>query len=79
MSDDFNIKPVTPLPNVNRLAPADRDRGKGSKHFYEKNEDQNEEQIDQITDENGQNNEQDSPQNEQTDDFSDGHSIDIKA
>jgi hypothetical protein len=76
MSDDFNIKPVTPLPNVNRLAPADRDRGKGSKNLYEKTEDQNE---DLNTDEHSQNNEQDLPPDEPTDDFPDGHSIDIKA
>jgi hypothetical protein len=72
MSDEFNIKPVTPMPNVNRIAPADRDRPKGSKNFYEKNKDQN-------ADKPSFNNEQDSPPNEQTDDFSDGHSIDIKA
>jgi hypothetical protein len=72
MSDDFNIKPVTPMPNVNRLAPADRDRSKGSKNLYEKTEDQN-------ADEHEQKPEQDLSPDEPTDDFSDGHSIDIKA
>ena len=73
MSDDFNIKPVTPMPNVNRLTPADKDRGKDSKNLYEKKEDLN-------TDEHSQNNEQESMPNEPpTDDFPDGHSIDIKA
>jgi hypothetical protein len=76
MSDDFNIKPVMPMPNVNRIAPADRDRPKGSKNFYEKNEDQNE---DQNTDESSLNSEQDLTPNEPEDGFYDGHSIDIKA
>lgn len=72
MSDEFNIKPVMPMPNVNRIAPADRDRGKGSKNFYEKNEEQN-------TDEHEQKPEQDLSPDKPTDDFSDGLSIDIKA
>ncbi|MFA6177170.1 MAG: hypothetical protein WC765_11390 [Phycisphaerae bacterium] len=72
MSDDFNIKPVTPMPNINRLAPADRDRGKDSKNLYEKNENHNADEQDKKA-------EQDLPPNEPTDDFSDGHSINIKA
>jgi hypothetical protein len=73
MSDDIVvIRPIGPTQNVNRLAPADKDREKNAKNFYKKNENQNAD---------GQNPEMepDLTSAEPADSSSDGHSIDIKA
>jgi hypothetical protein len=73
MSDDIVvIRPIGPTQNVNRLAPANKDREKNMKNFYKKNEKQNAD---------GQNPEiePDLTSAEPTDNSSDGHSIDIKA